>query len=195
MYSDVLHGALEPWFGATILSLLVEINGHHYCLILKVTHISAVVATISSSVYTHMSISYDFKFPSAVTCPPYSANITADVQVSLISGSGINVGTVLSFSCSGDHHIEGDKTISCLSSGVWNGTIPVCADGGGRVNCPRLTLSNHLRKSSDNTSPNTVVSFSCDEGYTLEGPLFIRCSEDGNWNDTLPSCRNTPQCK
>ena len=69
---------------------------------------------------------------SAVTCPPYSANITADVQVSLISGSGTNVGTVLSFSCSGDHHIEGDKKISCLSSGVWNGTIPVCADGGRR---------------------------------------------------------------
>ena len=62
----------------------------------------------------------------AVLCPPYTGNLTANVLVSVVSGSGYGVGTVLAFSCYGNNHIVGDRAISCLTTGVWNGTVPLC---------------------------------------------------------------------
>ena len=64
-----------------------------------------------------------------VHCPPYSSNISTNLQVSVSSGSGAEVGTVLEFSCTSGHHVVGSKTITCQDTGSWSAPVPVCAPG------------------------------------------------------------------
>ena len=56
------------------------------------------------------------------------------------------------------------------------------------ANCQRLALSDHVLVTSQDTSINTVVSFSCDQGYTLNGDRALACLSTGVWNGTAPSC-------
>ena len=35
----------------------------------------------------------------------------------------------------------------------------------------------------------TIVTFTCDPGYILEGSRSIRCQADESWNGTEPTCK------
>ena len=65
----------------------------------------------------------------AEVCPPYSQNISRNLLVSVEQGGGTAIGTVLRFSCSGNYHIHGEYTVTCVSPGVWSGLFPYCVPG------------------------------------------------------------------
>ena len=49
-------------------------------------------------------------------------------------------------------------------------------------------------KSGNTYTFDSVVSFSCDEGYTLSGESTIKCVASGNsvsWNAPIPTCTGT----
>ncbi|CAI7988834.1 P-selectin [Geodia barretti] len=117
-----------------------------------------------------------------VICPPYSQNVSANVRVSVVTGRGTTLGTVLAFTCSGDNRIRGDGVISCLSSGVWNGTVPDC------VSCSTLSVSPPLRANTTNVTEGTVVGFTCDSGYRLTGHGHLDCETSGHWSAGIPTC-------
>ena len=56
------------------------------------------------------------------------------------------------------------------------------------ANCPRLALSDHVLVTSQESSVNTVVSFSCEQGYTLNGERALACLSTSAWNASAPSC-------
>jgi CUB/sushi domain-containing protein len=128
-----------------------------------------------------------------VFCPPYSQNITSFVQVTLLNGVGTTVGATLGFSCYGENHIVGARVISCLGSGGWNGTVPVCASGGepGADSCPSLSPSSHLLLNTTSVSVGTVVSFSCEAGFSVNGNGHIACRDTGEWSGSRPTCEKT----
>ncbi|XP_037789464.1 locomotion-related protein Hikaru genki-like [Penaeus monodon] len=39
------------------------------------------------------------------------------------------------------------------------------------------------------TKLNSIVTFSCQSGYTLQGPGRIKCLPSGKWSDASPACR------
>ena len=39
------------------------------------------------------------------------------------------------------------------------------------------------------TGLDSLVIFSCDEGYVLHGSKAARCTNDGKWNATVPACK------
>ena len=47
--------------------------------------------------------------------------------------SGDSVGSVAVYFCDDGYILEGDTTRECLSSGLWNGTIPQCIEIEGRI--------------------------------------------------------------
>ncbi|CAI8002255.1 Deleted in malignant brain tumors 1 protein, partial [Geodia barretti] len=123
-----------------------------------------------------------------VICPPYSQNVSANVRVSVVTGRGTTLGTVLAFTCSGDNRIRGDGVISCLSSGVWNGTVPDCVCCRPRVSCSTLSVSPPLRANTTSVTEGTVVGFTCDSGYRLTGHGHLDCETSGHWSAGIPTC-------
>ena len=54
--------------------------------------------------------------------------------------------------------------------------------------CPTLNLPDHVIADTDATSTDTVVNFSCEDGYTLEGDESMLCTDTGDWKGAVPKC-------
>ena len=54
-----------------------------------------------------------------------------------------------------------------------------CGDPGNAKNGQR-TLSS--------TTNNSVVTYTCDVGYTLQGSNSRTCQSNGQWNGSVPQC-------
>ena len=42
----------------------------------------------------------------------------------------------------------------------------------------------------DGTFHPSNATYTCDEGYTLEGNSVITCQADGTWSDGAPTCKS-----
>ncbi|XP_060553602.1 P-selectin-like [Ruditapes philippinarum] len=80
---------------------------------------------------------------------------------------------------------------TCQANGIWDNNDPAdCFIGG----CPRLTLPTNGQMSEAQCGDWTsgcVVTFTCDEGYTLDGPNQMTCQHNSTWSPT----NNPPECK
>uniref|UniRef100_A0A668U1T3 Selectin E n=1 Tax=Oreochromis aureus TaxID=47969 RepID=A0A668U1T3_OREAU len=94
-----------------------------------------------------------------------------------------------SFSCDQGYHLVGASSVTCTSGGTWNQQIP---------HCEAILCQNPEREAplimqcSDSVTelrPNSTCSFSCEEGFELQGANTIKCSEDGQWNKNIPTCK------
>ena len=57
------------------------------------------------------------------------------------------------------------------------------------VSCGQLVnQSNGRVDTSAGTSFGDVARYSCDTGYTLNGPAERTCQADGRWNGRVPTC-------
>ncbi|KAL8570681.1 hypothetical protein ACOMHN_039116 [Nucella lapillus] len=90
-------------------------------------------------------------------------------------------GTVVSFSCRGRHRLEGSSQRTCLADGSWSGDDTVCV----KIVCPRpLPLLNGISRQTG----DVTVTYTCDEGYSLDGSNTSTCSEGGEWEPAAPTC-------
>ena len=55
-----------------------------------------------------------------------------------------------------------------------------CGDPGTPTNGRRTLFS---------TTYNSVVTYTCDVGYTLEGSNSITCQSNGQWSGSVPQCQ------
>ena len=64
------------------------------------------------------------------------------------------------------------------------------------VVCPSLVSHpSYLHISTPINRPGTVVTFSCDPGYTLVGGPSVTCRGDGTWNRDIPQCQESKYIK
>ena len=57
------------------------------------------------------------------------------------------------------------------------------------VNCQPIPLLNGTL-TTDVVIYHTDVSLSCDFGFYLDGAENLQCIEQGQWNNTVPSCQS-----
>uniref|UniRef100_A0A3Q4FXA6 Sushi domain-containing protein n=1 Tax=Neolamprologus brichardi TaxID=32507 RepID=A0A3Q4FXA6_NEOBR len=97
-----------------------------------------------------------------------------------------------SFSCDQGYHLVGASRVTCTSGGTWNQQIPHCE----AILCQNpereAPLIMQCSESVTELRPNSTCSFSCEEGFELQGANTIKCSEDGQWNKNTPTCTCEP---
>ena len=47
------------------------------------------------------------------------------------------------------------------------------------------------QRSLSSTTYNSVVTYTCDVGYTLQGSNSRTCQSDGQWSGSVPQCNGT----
>ncbi|KAK4294511.1 hypothetical protein Pmani_032873, partial [Petrolisthes manimaculis] len=93
------------------------------------------------------------------------------------------------FSCRPGYTLEGDGQLTCSSKGRWQGQPPRCKE----TQCPAPTHISHGSQDVANFrgvyGHGTVVTYTCNPGYLLEGSATATCDHTAHWTSPPPVCR------
>ncbi|MCJ8743478.1 hypothetical protein PDJAM_G00094380 [Pangasius djambal] len=117
----------------------------------------------------------------AVRCPTLEEPMDGKM-----SCSGDSYGSRCAFSCNAGFRLLGVSELTCTKTAQWSQETPSCK----AVQCPALQTPQDGRVScKDQTlSLGSVCSFTCAEGFILEGESSAVCTETGEWSTAVPSC-------
>jgi CUB/sushi domain-containing protein len=101
-----------------------------------------------------------------------------------IDTTDTDVGAVVTITCNPGYTLTGSSRLTCLATGAWDPAMPTCTG-----HCPTLNLPDHLNADSNDTTVNTVVLFTCDSGYHIEGSNTMTCLITRRWSVSLPACQ------
>ncbi|XP_078604002.1 uncharacterized protein LOC144877825 isoform X2 [Branchiostoma floridae x Branchiostoma japonicum] len=119
-------------------------------------------------------------------CPPLLAPANGAV-----SGSSLPEG-VATFTCDEGYNLDGASTTTCQADLSWSDDNPTC----NIVQCPLITVQAPVILSSGGSpySYQDEVTFSCAEGYSLDGAASVTCQASGTWSDVVPTCNDIDGC-
>ncbi|XP_013766577.1 E-selectin [Pundamilia nyererei] len=125
----------------------------------------------------------------AVQCPALQNLTNGFVSCGEDADTRFSYKNTCSFSCDQGYHLVGASRMTCTSGGTWNQQIPHCE----AILCQNpereAPLIMQCSESETELRPNSTCSFSCEEGFELQGANTIKCSEDGQWNENIPTCK------
>ena len=80
---------------------------------------------------------------------------------------------------------NGHDYLTCDENENWVGNIPICMP----VTCDSITsLPNGNVNNASGFTYQSIVMFSCNTGYDLNGTSLILCQGNGSWSDNIPTC-------
>jgi len=95
-----------------------------------------------------------------------------------------------SFSCEVGFELSGSKDRTCQDTASWTGIKTTCTI----ITCGPLSSPGHgYSDCSAGDRYNSICSFTCDEGYTLEGSNDRTCGSDYMWSGKVTNC-NLVEC-
>ena len=153
--------------------------------------------TVGSTVDYDCISGYDLIGSSTTTCLPsgrWSADTPScrpvecgDPGTPVDGNSDFNSTTFQSLvrhTCSDGFRLNGDSIRECLDSGLWSAPLPLCE----LITCgsPGIPIAGVLFYS--NMTVGSIASYSCVEGFRLEGEQDRICFNNGSWSGDVPSC-------
>lgn len=113
------------------------------------------------------------------------------VSNSAIAGTAWTYPNQVQYSCTTGYNLIGAVALQCASSGNWSGQVPACVVR----QCPRLNFTANLIIGGNQTATqyNTLLTFSCETGYNMNGSTSTRCLADQSWSNDVPTC-NIARC-
>uniref|UniRef100_A0A3B5Q970 Selectin E n=2 Tax=Xiphophorus maculatus TaxID=8083 RepID=A0A3B5Q970_XIPMA len=93
------------------------------------------------------------------------------------------------FKCVPGHRLVGPSEVTCTAEAQWSEKMPHCE----AITCQNPDGAAHMivecSKPSTDLDPSSTCSFSCEAGFELRGANTTTCSQDGQWNEALPTCK------
>ncbi|XP_034255699.1 sushi, von Willebrand factor type A, EGF and pentraxin domain-containing protein 1-like isoform X2 [Thrips palmi] len=91
----------------------------------------------------------------------------------------------IKYMCHFGAQILGNTTRVCEANGKWSGEPPICKGS----ECQPLKAPEHgviaLGKKAGGIQ---IATFSCDNGFHVDGAHILTCMYDGTWDETMPDC-------
>ncbi|XP_028973250.2 sushi, von Willebrand factor type A, EGF and pentraxin domain-containing protein 1 isoform X3 [Esox lucius] len=94
-------------------------------------------------------------------------------------------GTVIVYRCHKGFELTALTTLLCLEDGRWNGTAPMCIP----AECEEPPSPDHGSVNVTDTTLGSLVKYSCENGYELEGESVRQCVAGRQWSDKPPVCK------
>ncbi|KAG7270324.1 hypothetical protein CRUP_007025 [Coryphaenoides rupestris] len=94
-------------------------------------------------------------------------------------------GTWVAYRCHKGYELTTHARLLCQEDGSWNGTAPSCAP----AECQTPPPPEHGWLSVSDTSQGSLVTYSCTQGYALDGPAVRQCISGRLWTGDPPACR------
>ncbi|XP_004677499.1 PREDICTED: sushi, von Willebrand factor type A, EGF and pentraxin domain-containing protein 1 [Condylura cristata] len=160
-------------------------------------HSSGEIYTVGSKVTFSCEEGYQLMGESKLTCLesgewsqmiPYckalSCGAPAIPENGDIDGIAFTYGSKVIYRCNKGYNLDGDKESSCLASGSWSHSPPTCE----LVKCSSPENISHGKYILSGLTYLSTASYSCEHGYSLQGPPVMECSATGSWDTAPPTC-------
>uniref|UniRef100_A0A8D0GC18 Sushi, von Willebrand factor type A, EGF and pentraxin domain containing 1 n=1 Tax=Sphenodon punctatus TaxID=8508 RepID=A0A8D0GC18_SPHPU len=110
----------------------------------------------------------------AVSCGAPVIPVNGDIEATFLS----------KYRCNRGYNLLGEEEALCLASGTWDCSPPSCE----LVTCPIPQKINNGEYILSSRTYLSTASYTCNSGYSLQGPTVLVCEASGNWNSTPPDC-------
>ncbi|XP_008281602.1 sushi, von Willebrand factor type A, EGF and pentraxin domain-containing protein 1 [Stegastes partitus] len=94
-------------------------------------------------------------------------------------------GTLIEYRCHKGYDLTSHIRLVCLEDGGWNGTAPSCVP----AECETPPSPEHGWVNVTDATLGSMVRYSCEEGYELEGEPERHCVSGRLWTNDAPVCR------
>uniref|UniRef100_A0A646QE05 Limulus clotting factor C n=1 Tax=Hemiscolopendra marginata TaxID=943146 RepID=A0A646QE05_9MYRI len=120
-------------------------------------------------------------------CPLVATPVQGSVN---LPNGRLNEGVTLNYACNPNYRLIGNAERTCQKDGSWSGDDPICELLILCQNPSNLEFGNFSihRRSSNDITPGSTVTFTCNKGFTLIGEEYIQCKDDGSWSEKSPVC-------
>ncbi|GFT31306.1 sushi, von Willebrand factor type A, EGF and pentraxin domain-containing protein 1 [Nephila pilipes] len=111
------------------------------------------------------------------------------------------VGTQLHYYCNHGYVSRGERNLVCERGGFWSGEVPICIEVNSPPEHPIQCLHPGVDTNAEVEIPlmdsqkigtgfdeGVVLSYTCKDGYELDGEAFITCERNGQWSAPSPRC-------
>ncbi|XP_061095633.1 E-selectin isoform X2 [Conger conger] len=124
----------------------------------------------------------------AVRCPLLQAPQEGNMSCSADPSTELSYGSICSFSCAAGFQLHGAPSLTCTESAQWSQEAPRCE----AIECQSPEMGAHMAMecthSLDSLRLDSRCTFSCDEGFILQGAESVQCSGTGEWSADIPTC-------
>lgn len=94
-------------------------------------------------------------------------------------------GTLIEYRCHKGYDLASPTRLMCQEDGGWNGTAPSCVP----AECETPPSPEHGWVNVTDTFLGSMVKYTCEEGYELEGEPVRQCVSGRLWTSDAPVCR------
>ncbi|KAI1888388.1 hypothetical protein AGOR_G00184630 [Albula goreensis] len=117
-------------------------------------------------------------------CMPVECPQPEEVPNGIVDVQGLMYLNIAVYSCKPGYILQGNATMLCGDNGHWIGRVPMCRPivcsapkeiANGNVFYTQLQFSQ-------------AVTYSCHQGFRLEGPKTLSCLATGEWDRETPVC-------
>ncbi|XP_042320223.1 complement receptor type 2 [Sceloporus undulatus] len=110
------------------------------------------------------------------------------------NGSGIlkdfPYGSSVTYHCDPGYFLIGAGTIYCLSSGLWDHSVPQCkVIQSAGCTLPEISGGRKINAETVIEVGNNVT-LECEEGYLLNGSPHVQCQHGSMWDPPVPVCKS-----
>nr|XP_043878628.1 sushi, von Willebrand factor type A, EGF and pentraxin domain-containing protein 1 isoform X4 [Solea senegalensis] len=94
-------------------------------------------------------------------------------------------GSLIEYRCHNGYDLTSPVRLVCQEDGGWNGTAPYCVP----AECETPPSPEHGWVNVTDTSLGSMVKYTCEEGYELQGEPVRQCVSGRLWTNKAPVCR------
>ncbi|XP_078730384.1 C4b-binding protein alpha chain-like [Lampetra fluviatilis] len=126
--------------------------------------------------------------PVQFSCEPKNCGFPGESEHGYWDGEAFTFGKDVRFVCNDGYVIAGRQDYrTCQADGTWSHEVPVCepikCDTPEEVENGRVSFPSELDYDS-------IVTYHCNQGFSLIGNKIRRCNEKGVWSDSAPACKD-----
>ncbi|KAI1888389.1 hypothetical protein AGOR_G00184640 [Albula goreensis] len=125
--------------------------------------------------------SWDRPFP---YCKALSCRRLAVPENGIMTGRNYTFGSKVTFSCKKGFLLRGPAEIQCLASLKWSRAPPTCQP----VACGEPSAVENANVTFTGRTYMSTASYTCVEGYRLQGRAEVLCEASGRWSDPALLC-------